>query len=232
MVKYLLVTVLIALSSVIVVEQVKAQAPAASSFGALSSYAAPRRPLVFSTFRITGQQAVTLNGVAEQFSRIIVQGGRETVFAMTNERGFFTVRVKLVFNQMNTLWFWCYDQNDQPSPPTKVEIVQDSEAPEPPELEETVPETDEDEVEIRGYAEANSTILIRGGAYEVWKLADDEGLFTITVPLQLGQDNQLMVKSVDNAFNSSPVVSVTVRQTGQETTTRFKIDVERVYEDQ
>lgn len=234
MVKNLLTTVLIVLLSFSVAGQVNAQesAPSRSVYQETNSGPGPRRPLVFSTFQITGQQAITLNGIAERFNRVVVQGGRETGFARANERGFFTLRIKLNLDELNTLWFWAYDQNDQASPPTKVEITQDSKPPEPPELEEVAPETDDNEIEITGTAEPNSTILIRGGAYEVWKLADDEGQFAIDVPLQLGKVNVLMVKSVDNAFNSSSVVSVNVKQIGQEQTTRFTIDVERVYEDQ
>ena len=90
----------------------------------------PAPPVVNETNRVTAEQRITLSGTAGAGERIQVLGGQLEVEASANpDNGEFSLEVELKENRLNRLYVQALGECDVLSPPSVVDVVQDSQPP-------------------------------------------------------------------------------------------------------
>lgn len=166
----------------------------------------------------TTSNPITIGGLAEANSSIIVTGGASTSTASTTGSGTWSVSVNLNVSTTNTISVRAMDASGNVSGAANISVTHSSvsgpdvTAPSAPTI--TFPSsphsTSTNPILIGGLAEANSTITISGGASTLIGSADSGGTWSATVSLTASSTNLISVTATDASGNTSATTTLSV----------------------
>jgi hypothetical protein len=161
----------------------------------------------------TNSATIAVTGRTEPGLTVSIAGGTLAVETIADASGTFSVNVPLRPNTINTLSaFAIILATGLSSPARTVEIAHDDVAPDAPALDPVGSPTGATLVLLTGAAEADSEIVVAGGAAPALGRSDLEGRFSVEVTLLIDAVNTLEVRAKDLAGNEGPAATLSVEQ--------------------
>jgi hypothetical protein len=173
----------------------------------------PDAPIISTESQSVNLEKIKVTGTAEPLSEITIKGGlNQDVTGSADENGDYDIDVPLEQNEINTLEVTAKDSVGNVSEPSTVDITEDSIIDKP-----TITTPDQainsDVITITGNTEPLSEVTITGGLGDpITSDADENGDYSIDVPLKQDALNVLKVKAKDVAGNISDETTVTITE--------------------
>lgn len=154
---------------------------------------APAAPTLDALPGTTSLSTISVTGMAEAGSTVMIMGGAADAMGSADEDGRFDIDVTLTTDTQNDLVAMSTDAAGNTSESAEASIVHDASLPTPVTVDPVVSPTAMASVMLSGTTEAEAEVVITGGAAEARVTAAGDGSWMVSVMLTANARNELHV---------------------------------------